>query len=250
MKNRLRETWAAGKPAVNGWLSVPSTVTAEISGMADFDSLLIDVQHGLVDYQMALTMMQALSGSDATPLARVPWNEPGIIMKLLDAGALGIVCPMINTRADAEKFVGACTYAPDGYRSSGPTRAGMIHTDYHNQANANIVSMAMVETVEALENVDEIATTPGLTGIYVGPSDLAISMGFQPGLDRKEPEMVAAIDKILSACKNAKIVPGLHCMTPAYAKQMFANGFRFATLASDVRIFTAGVNAIVAEARS
>ena len=120
---KLHDRWAAGKPALNGWCSIPSTVTAEIMSNHDYDSLTIDLQHGLVDYQTALTMLQAMKASGITPMARVPWNEPGIIMKLLDAGCLGIICPMINTAEDAAAFVGAMRYAPDGYRSSGPTRA-------------------------------------------------------------------------------------------------------------------------------
>ena len=250
MKNRLRDVWAEGKAGFNGWLSIPNTFTAEISGMQDFDSLVIDLQHGLVEYQTALTMLQALSGSTATPMARVPWLEPGIIMKMLDAGAMGIICPMVNTPEDAEAFVGACRYAPLGYRSSGPTRAGMVQENYHAEANEQIISLAMAETVEALENIELIVKTPGLTGIYIGPSDLAISLGHGPGLDRTEPDVVAAIDRILEACKSAGIIAGLHCGTPAYAKQMIAKGFRFVTLASDVRILTAGVAAIIAEARS
>ena len=250
MKNRLRDVWADGKAGFNGWLSFPTTFTAEISGMQDFDSLVIDLQHGLVDYQTALLMLQAMSGSDATPMARVPWLEPGIIMKMLDAGALGIICPMVNTPEEAAAFVGACRYAPLGYRSSGPTRAAMVQDNYHNEANDQIISLAMAETVEALENIEKIVKTPGLTGIYVGPSDLGISMGIGPGIDRTEPDYIAATDRILTACQSAGIVAGLHCATPAYAKQMIAKGFRFVTLASDIRIFTTGVAAIIAEARS
>lgn len=247
----LHECWAAGRGAVNGWCSIPSTITAEMMSMNGFDSLTIDLQHGLVDYQTALSMLQAMTASGITPLARVPWNEPGIIMKLLDAGALGIICPMINTAEDAARFVGATLYTPDGYRSSGPTRAGLVHGGgYHKESNANIVSMAMVETVEAVGNVEAIAATPGLKGIYIGPSDLAITMGFQPGLDRREPEMVAAIDRVLKACKANGIKAGLHCLTPGYIKEMFALGFDFASLSSDVRIFGAAVASQLAETRS
>ena len=180
----LRKCWSNGKGAINAWCSIPSAVTAEMMSMNDFDSITIDMQHGLVDYQTALNMLQVISGSGKTPMVRVPWNEPGIIMKSLDAGALGIICPMINTPEDAISFVGATRYAPVGHRSSGPTRALMVHgPNYHNEANDNIISMAMIETVEALDNVDKIAATDGLTGIYIGPSDLSISMGFNPGLD-------------------------------------------------------------------
>ena len=159
---KLHDIWAAGKPAVNGWCSIPSTVTAEMMSLNDFDSLTIDLQHGLVDYQTALTMLQAMNASGITPLARVPWNEPGIIMKLLDAGALGIICPMVNTPEEAQQFVSTMRYAPNGSRSSGPTRAAMIHgANYHFEADDALVSLAMVETVEALENVEKIAATEG-----------------------------------------------------------------------------------------
>ena len=250
MKNRLRETWAAGKPALNGWLGIPSTFSAEIMSKQDFDSITIDLQHGLTDYSIAVPMMQAMSAGDATMLCRVPWLEAGIIMKLLDAGAMGIICPMINTRAEAEAFVGATRYAPDGYRSSGPVRAGIIYPDYHNQANTQIISMAMIETVEAVANVEEICATPGLTGIYVGPSDLAISMGEGPGLERPAGQVYDAIQHVLETAKKAGIKAGLHCMAPSYIKEMYACGFDFASLSNDVRLLTQIVSGQVSEVRS
>ncbi|CAI8326581.1 MAG: 5-keto-4-deoxy-D-glucarate aldolase [Rhodospirillaceae bacterium] len=234
---KLHDRWAAGKPALNGWCSIPSTVTAEIMSNHDYDSLTIDLQHGLVDYQTALTMLQAMNASGITPMARVPWNEPGIIMKLLDAGCLGIICPMINTAEDAAAFVGAMRYAPDGYRSSGPTRAIMVHgADYHHQANETLVSMAMIETVEAFGNVDAICATEGLTGLYVGPSDLAVSMGHNPGLDRQEEDVDAAIGKILETAKKHGLKAGIHCGSPDYLKSAYERGFDFATIASDIRL--------------
>ena len=247
----LRETWLKGKGAINAWCSIPSAVTAEMMSMNDFDSITIDMQHGLVDYQMALNMLQVISGSGKTPMVRVPWNEPGIIMKSLDAGALGIICPMINTPQDATNFVGATKYAPVGHRSSGPTRAMMVHgPEYHNESNDNIISLAMIETVEALDNVEKIAATEGLTGIYIGPSDLSISMGYKPGLDRSEPEMVEAIKRIETACINNNIKVGIHCLSPSYLKDKLSNGFNLATLASDVRIYSAGIAENLKEAKS
>ena len=247
----LRDSWAIGKCAINAWCSIPSAVTAEMMSMNDFDSITIDMQHGLVDYQAALNMLQVISGSGKTPMVRVPWNEPGIIMKSLDAGALGIICPMINTPEDAINFVGATRYAPEGHRSSGPTRALMVHgANYHEEANEKIISLAMIETVEALENVEKIAATEGLTGIYIGPSDLSISMGFNPGLDRVEPEMISAINKIYDACKNNNIKVGIHCLSPAYLKEKLLNGYDLATLASDVRIYAEGLSNKIKEARS
>jgi 4-hydroxy-2-oxoheptanedioate aldolase len=196
-------------------------------------------------------MLQVISGSGKTPMVRVPWNEPGIIMKSLDAGALGIICPMINTPEDATNFVGATKYAPVGHRSSGPTRAMMVHgSEYHNESNGNIISLAMIETVEALDNVEKIAATEGLTGIYIGPSDLSISMGYKPGLDRSEPEMVEAIKKIETACINNNIKVGIHCLSPSYLKDKLSNGYNLATLASDVRIYSAGITDNLKQARS
>ena len=247
----LRKCWSKGKGAINAWCSIPSAVTAEMMSMNDFDSITIDMQHGLVDYQTALNMLQVISGSGKTPMVRVPWNEPGIIMKSLDAGALGIICPMINTPEDAISFVGATRYAPVGHRSSGPTRALMVHgPNYHNEANDNIISMAMIETVEALDNVDKIAATDGLTGIYIGPSDLSISMGFNPGLDRVEPEMIDAINKIENACKKNNIKVGIHCLSPSYLKDKLSNGYDLATLASDIRIYAEGLSNKLKEARA
>ena len=247
----LRNCWSKGKGAINAWCSIPNAVTAEMMSMNDFDSITIDMQHGLVDYQVALNMLQVISGSGKTPMVRVPWNEPGIIMKSLDAGALGIICPMINTPEDAIDFVGATRYAPVGYRSSGPTRALMVHgPNYHDEANEKIISFAMIETVEALDNVEKIAATDGLTGIYIGPSDLSISMGFKPGLDRIEPEMIDAIKKIENACKTNNIKVGIHCLSPSYLKDKLSSGYDLGTLASDVRIYAEGISNKIKEARS
>ena len=250
MTHSLRRAWNAGKPALNGWLGIPSSFSAEIMAQQDFDSITIDLQHGLIDYTTAVPMMQGIAASNRTVLCRVPWLEAGIIMKLLDAGAMGIICPMINTRADAEAFVGATLYAPDGYRSSGPVRAGMIYPDYHAQANREIVSMAMIETEQAVNNAEDICSTPGLTGIYVGPSDLSVTMGEMPGLDRKPGKVYDAIQHVLAVARKAGIRAGLHCMEPAYIRQMFDCGFEFASLSNDVRILTQAVTTQVAAVRA
>ena len=136
----LKTCWMEGKGAIYGWCSIPSTITADIMSLNKFDSITIDLQHGLIDYQVALNILQVFSKIEATPMVRVPWNEPGIIMKMLDAGSLGIICPMINNKEDASKFVGATRYVPDGFRSSGPTRAVMVHGGtYHDEANNKII---------------------------------------------------------------------------------------------------------------
>ena len=241
METRLRRIWARGDAAVNGWLSIPSTVTAEMVARQDYDSIVVDLQHGLIDYQIALTMMQAIgAASDATVIGRPPWLEPGIIMKLLDAGAWGILCPMVNNPDDAEALVRACHYAPRGYRSVGPTRAMMVYgPSYIQDANRHVITLAMIETREAFDNVEAIARTPDLTGLYIGPSDLAQSLGYPIQLDPTGAEVMAAIERILGAAKAAGIKAGMHCMMPDYARAMAAKGFDFVTLGNDVRMLTA-----------
>jgi 4-hydroxy-2-oxoheptanedioate aldolase len=244
---RLRAVWRRGEAAVNGWLSIPSTVTAELVARQDYDSITVDLQHGLIDYQCALTMMQAVNAAgDATVIARPPWLEPGIIMKLLDAGAWGILCPMVNTPSDAEALIRACHYAPRGYRSVGPTRAMMIYgPSYIQGANEVVITLAMIETREALDNVEAIARTPGLSGLYIGPSDLAQSLGHPIQLDPTSPDVMAAIERILAAAKAAGIKAGMHCMMPGYARDMAKKGFDFVTLGNDVRMLSAELAARV-----
>ena len=241
MVTTLEKIWGEGGTVVNGWLSIPSSVTAELVARQGYDSIVVDLQHGLIDYQTAITMMQAINAAgDATVIVRPPWNEPGIIMKSLDAGAWGILCPMINNAEDAEAFVGACHYAPKGYRSVGPTRAmSMFGPDYIKRANDHVITLAMIETVEAFENVEKIAATPGLSGLYIGPADLAQSLGYPVALDPTSDEMIAAIERIRDAAKAARKKVGMHCMMPDYARDMAARGFDFVTLGNDFRMLTA-----------
>ena len=186
-KNKAKEIIKAGKAVINGWLQIPSTVSAETMAQQGWDTLTIDMQHGLVDYTNAMPMMQVISATEIVPMARVNWNEPGQIMKILDAGCYGIICPMVINRNEAERFVQACRYPPDGYRSFGPIR-GLIYggADYADHANNEILKMAMIETKEALENLDAIMSTPGLDGIYIGPADLSLAIGEKPGFDKGE----------------------------------------------------------------
>ncbi len=249
-KTRLRDTWAAGKAAINGWLAVPSPVVAELTAQADFDSVTVDLQHGLVDYQAALAMLQAMSASDATPMARAPWLEPGIIMKLLDAGALGIVCPMINTPEDAENLVRYTRYAPRGVRSFGPTRSASVYgAQYWRQTNDSVVTLAMIETAQAMDNLDAIVATPDLSGVYIGPSDLSLSLGHTPKLDHDEPAVLAAIHRIREAAHRAGIKAGIHCLSPSYARTMIDAGFDLVTVGSDIRIYVAALHDAVAAMR-
>ena len=202
-ENAVKRIWAAGGAVVNGWCSLPSGFAAELMAHLGWDSLVIDTQHGLVGYADMVAMLQGISTTAVTPMVRVPWNDPAEIMKALDAGAYGIICPMINSRAECQAFVGACRYAPRGYRSSGPIRALFYGgSDYPLKANDTIVAMAMIETREAVAALDDIAGTPELDALYIGPSDLSVSFGLPHGLDRSEDVVLGAIRAVLEACRS------------------------------------------------
>ena len=240
--NKVKQMMKDGKPVINGWCSIPSTVSVEAMAHQGWDSLTIDMQHGLVDYSNALPMLQTMSATDVTPLARVNWNEPGQIMKILDAGCYGIICPMISNANEAEKFVNACLYPPEGYRSFGPIR-GLIYggSDYAEQANDELLKFAMIETKESLEKLDEIMSTPGLDGIYIGPADLSLAIGEQPGFDRSEnSKAYSAILRILEHAKKNNIFAGIHNGAAEYAKKMIDKGFNFVTIGSDLRALSSG----------
>ena len=239
-ENRLRTLLRQDQAAVNGWLAIPSSFAAEVMAHQGWDTLTIDLQHGVVDYAAMVTMLQAISTTATVPVVRVPWLEPGIIMKSLDAGAYGIICPMINSRMEAEALVRACKYPPRGHRSFGPVRASIYAgADYADHANDQLVVMPMIETAEALKNLDEILSTPGVDGVYVGPSDLSLALGCKPRLDQTDPPVVEAQQMIVTACKRHGVVAGIHNATSGYALKMIEAGYQFVTLASDSRFMAA-----------
>ncbi|MFC0384601.1 HpcH/HpaI aldolase family protein [Muricoccus vinaceus] len=253
MANKLKDAWKAGRRTVNGWLALPNAFSAEVMAGLGFDSLTVDLQHGIQDYQSAVACFQGMQqqgpAASPTPLARVPWNEPGIIGKLLDAGAQGLICPMVNTREQAEAFVAACRYPPHGTRSNGPIRAALYAGagGYFGTANDEVLCIPMIETKEALDNLDAILDVPGVDGIYVGPTDLGISLGILPPLmDREEPEMLRTYERLVRAAADKGLVAGIHCTSGAYVKRMHEMGFNFATMGSDVIAMVAGIRAQMA----
>lgn len=244
--NRVGQIWQQGGVAYSGWLHIPNPFSAELMAQAGFDALTMDLQHGLLDFSSGLAVLQSLGEFPA--LARVPWNEPGLIMKLLDAGAAGIICPLINTRAEAEAFVGACRYPPQGYRSYGPTRASLVWgSDYASQANQTVLTLAMIETAQGLENLEAIAATPGLDGLFVGPNDLGQALGQGVGLDRQQPEFLAILEHIAKTALKHRVMPGIFCSSPQYAQQMAALGYRFIAVSSDARLLLAAAQKLVAD---
>jgi 4-hydroxy-2-oxoheptanedioate aldolase len=233
-ENRLKVLWQQGQTALGGWLTIPSSFSAELFAHAGFDWLTIDMQHGLIDYEQAVSMLQAVSATDTVPLVRVPWNEPGIIMKSLDAGAYGVIVPMVNSRAEAEAAVGACRYAPRGYRSYGPVRAPLYAgRDYFAHADETVLCFVMIETAQAVANLDDILSIPGIDAVYVGPADLSVSLGLPPASDHDGGPFTEAIEKIVAACKRHGVVPGAHAGNPTTALKRIEQGFRFLEVCAD-----------------
>ncbi len=250
-KNRLRELWGEGKKTVNGWLALPSAFGAELMAHQGWDSLTIDMQHGIVDYRTAVGMLQAVSTTGVVPMVRVPWREPGIVMKMLDAGAYGIVCPMIDNREEAAELVSFGRYPPLGRRSFGPIRAQLYGgADYPRHADGEILLIAMIETKEALANLDDILAVEGLDGVYVGPADLSLSLGCTPGFDPTEAPVLDAIAEILGKAKARGRFAGIHCGSTGFARRMWEKGFDFVTLLSDARLMAAKAGEVVSAMRA
>ncbi len=251
--NPIKVLCKQNKAAINGWLSVGNSFTAEIMASAGYDSITVDLQHGALDYHAALGMFQAMRASGVALMARVPWLDPGAIMKVLDAGAYGVICPMVNSREEAERLVSYTHYPPDGTRSFGPTRVNFsAGPNYGGEADHTIVSFAMIETREAYERVEEIATTPGLDGLYIGPADLTLGLTgkhYRTGFDREEPEIVEAIRRILAVAHEAGIRAGLHTGSAAYAAKAIGWGFDLVTVSNDVRLLAGAAEASVSELR-
>jgi 4-hydroxy-2-oxoheptanedioate aldolase len=250
-ENRLRTLWQNDQPALNGWLAIGNPFSAEVMAHQGWDSLTIDLQHGVVDYQAMVGMLQAISTTPTVPIVRVPWLEPGILMKTLDAGAYAVICPMVNTREDAQKLVAWTNYAPRGTRSFGPVRAAIYGgADYPTEADRTIVRFAMIETAQALDNLDAILSVDGLDAIYIGPSDLSLALGCNPSFDDVDAPVAQAIAHILARAQAHGVVAGIHNGRPDVARARIAKGFRFVTVSSDARLIAAGAQQVVAAMRA
>jgi len=250
-ENRLRTLWNQDRAAVNGWLAVPDSFSAEVMAHQGWDTLTIDMQHGVIDYQRMVTMLQAISTTPTVPVVRVPWLEPGIIMKTLDAGAYGVICPMVNTREEAQRLVSYTHYAPMGSRSFGPVRANLYGgPDYATEANRTVVAFAMIETAQALDNLDAILSVEGLDAIYIGPSDLSLALGCKPVFDDVEPKVAQAIDHIVERARAHGVQAGIHNGRPDVALARVAKGFRFVTVGSDAKLLAAGSQQIMKAMRA
>lgn len=249
-ENTLRKKLAAGQPIINGWLAIPSSYSAEVMGHQGFDSVTVDLQHGMINLDTALPMFQALSTTSTIPLARVPWNEPSQIMKLLDSGAYGIICPMISTVDDAANFVSSCRYPPRGQRSFGPARAMLYGgADYYSGADREIMTFGMIETQAGLDNLEKILAIEGLDGIYIGPNDLALALGSQPKSESDDPVVVQAIAHICERAKAHGKVAGIFCSGGEAAARRVKEGFQMVTPGNEAALLSTAAKAAIAAIR-
>lgn len=252
--NELKSKLLSGRKTLNAWSVLSSPHVIEILATLDFDSVTIDIQHGAMDTAAAFHMLQAMRGTGVTPLVRVPWNSPGDIMKALDAGAEGIICPMINSADEAQAFVSACRYPPQGIRSFGPTRAGLAtaaasSADYAGEADENVLTFAMIETADGLKTLKDILAVPGLDGIYVGPGDLAMSLGARPAMRDSSPAVEEAIAACVQAARQHGVIPAIHTDGPQTALMRLSQGFAMVTLQSDARLLADGAKNQIAVCR-
>ena len=252
MSQGLRELLESGRPAYNGWLTVPDGFAAEVMSTAPWDSLTIDLQHGAHDHASMFACLQAIGASAIPTLVRLSANDAAEAGRALDAGAAGVICPLVNGAAEAERFVRACRYPPRGDRSNGPVRAGLREPAgaYQRRADREVLCLAMIETTQALAALEEIAAVPGLDGLYVGPTDLSLSLGLAPLLDTEEPGLLHALDAVLAAAREHGLIPGVHTASAAYSRRMVARGFRLVTVGTDATYLATGARTALADARA
>ena len=232
--NTVKRLWGEGKPAVGAWLTIPHCFAAEMMAHTGVDWLCVDMQHGCIDYSDVVPMLTAISTTAVTPFVRVPWNEPAMIMKVLDAGAYGVIVPMVSNRAEAERAVAACRYPPTGMRSNGPNRALLYGgADYQQHADREMACVVMIETPEGIAKMDEIISTPGLDAAYIGPTDLALALGLPPVMDNDEPTHVATVNRMLEICKRHKVVAGIHTASSRFTQRYIDQGFQMVMLVAD-----------------
>jgi 4-hydroxy-2-oxoheptanedioate aldolase len=249
-KNPLKEVWAGGRTAFGLWAQIPGFFGAEILAGAGADYVCVDQQHGLVDYVSMAPMLQAIGAAGVAPITRVLSNDPFQIMKALDAGALGVIVPLVNDAEEAAGAVAACRYPPHGIRSYGPIRAsGVIGSKSLEDLAGEVLCIVMVETQEGLERVEEIAATPDLDGIYIGPSDLAISLGILHTTEITEDAHVEAVRRIREACKKNSIAAGIHATSGEWAKKHVKAGFDMVTVGADASLLNDAARREVRAAR-
>jgi 4-hydroxy-2-oxoheptanedioate aldolase len=249
--NVIRDRWEDGGAVVSAWLSIGNSYSAEIAGWSGVDCVTVDLQHGMTDAGSMVGMLQAISSTPATPVVRVPNCDAAVLMRALDAGAYGVICPMIGTAAEAATFVGATRYPPQGIRSFGPAR-GLLYggSDYAENADKTLVRLGMIETLTGLLAVRDICEVDGLDGIFIGPSDLGLALGKGSASEPTAGEVLDAIDQCLTAARGAKKHAGIFCPSGAAAARWIRSGFDFVVINSDANFLKAVLSAEARAARA
>ena len=245
--NHVKHRLAAGEPSIGTWLSLPSPEAAEYAAGIGFDWLVVDAEHNPVDIGVLARMFVAMANSSTAPMVRIPWNSPENFKRVLDAGAWGVVVPMVNSRAEAEQAVAATRYYPDGNRSVGGGRHalsfGTTGEEYFRNANREILLVLQIEHIDGVEHADEILSVPGVDACFIGPNDLAASMGLGLGvpLESDEPRLAEAILHIRDTCRAHGVAPGVHCSDAAGVQFRLGQGFQFCAMASELRYLMSGL---------
>ena len=235
-ENPMKTARTSGAILRGAWCASPSAVIAEAVAASGYDYVCVDMQHGAVEYADAVHMFQAIQGQGVTPIVRLVANDAALIGKAADAGALGIVVPLVNTAEEAAAAVAATRYPPRGSRSYGPVRASLVTGSRDVRDLEQVFVAVMVETAEGLANVEEIAATEGVDAIYCGPADLALAIGLDPAYERPEREHIDAIERIRKACVDNGIIAGVHCVGGEMASRRLAQGFQMTTIINDVAL--------------
>jgi 4-hydroxy-2-oxoheptanedioate aldolase len=244
--NKVKRQLHAGEPSIGTWLSLGSPLAAEQLTQAGFDWLNIDQEHSAVDAGLTLAVLQAISLGETVPLIRVPWNKGDWIKRALDAGAYGVVVPMVNSREEAEQAVRACKYPPEGVRSVGGIRPRLYGgPDYIARANDEIVVIVQIEHIQGVRNAREILSVPGIDAYFIGPNDLCMSMGLPPSLEPDVPEFWEALESVRKAADACGVAPGIHVATPERANRMLEAGYQFLSIASDAAFMATAASATV-----
>jgi len=249
MHNIALNRWRNQQPSYGAWINLPDIHIAENLGRLGTDWLCFDLQHGLMDYRDLTQLLPAITGLEVTPLVRVAANQPDQIGKVLDAGAHGVIVPMVNSAEDARRAAMACRYPPQGTRSVGPMRDALLEgLGYLASANGQVACIAMIETEEGLANVEAIAATDGVDALFIGPMDLCYGLGLPPG-SFADPAFTAAIERIKAACQAAGIAAGMFGYSAEMAASSLASGFQFASIGTDISFIRAGAAQAFATAR-
>lgn len=243
--SKLGDLLSSGRPALGGWIVTGDPYGTELVCRAGVDWVGIDLQHGLAAGTRVEEVIRATELTQTPAVARVAWNDPARIMRALDLGACGVIVPMIGSAGDAGRAVAACRYPPLGERSLGPVR-GAFPAEI---ANEHVLCLPMIETADALASLDEIAATPGVDGLFVGPNDLALSMGLPVSPTDPHPEEREAIARVAAACEANGIVAGIFCGGASIAGEWISAGYRLVALDTDAAWLTCGTQDALTQAR-